>query len=60
MPFEDPCPSCGSPKPNLHPAVQYEGEVQICPDPYHERVTGENTLEKIAGLRAQKEREAST
>lgn len=31
----DVCPTCGSPKPHLHPAVQSEGEVQPCSDPFH-------------------------
>jgi hypothetical protein len=29
------CPTCHSPDPALHPAVQYEGEVQICEDSWH-------------------------
>lgn len=29
------CPTCDSPRPHLHPAVQYEGEVQLCRDAWH-------------------------
>ena len=31
----DECPRCGSPKPELHPALAHEGEVQICAHPWH-------------------------
>lgn len=44
----DNCPTCDSPKPHLHPAVQFEGEVQPCGDLFHRRVTPENTPERIA------------
>lgn len=31
------CPNCGSSNPHLHPAVQHEGEVQICQHSFHKR-----------------------
>lgn len=34
----DRCPSCSSPSPRLHPAVQHEGEVRLCRDPWHEPI----------------------
>lgn len=32
------CPRCDSPAPKLHPAIQWEGEVHLCNDPWHSRV----------------------
>lgn len=32
------CPTCDSPAPHLHPAVQFEGEVSLCADSFHDRV----------------------
>jgi hypothetical protein len=29
------CPTCDSPEKKLHPAVQFEGEVEICKDKWH-------------------------
>ena len=36
------CPTCHSPQPHLHPAVQHEGEVSVCKDPFHSQVTPQN------------------
>jgi len=32
----DSCPRCTSPSPELHPAMQEEGEVQVCLHPWHD------------------------
>jgi len=42
------CPKCDSPAPHLHPAVQFEGEVQPCDHGFHRQVTPQNTPAMIA------------
>jgi hypothetical protein len=29
------CPRCDSPKPSRHPALAFEGEIEVCTHPYH-------------------------
>lgn len=38
------CPRCDSPAPGLHPAMQEGGEVQPCPDPWHNSARGSLTV----------------
>jgi len=44
------CPTCESPAPHLHPSVQHGGECHVCQDPYHRRITAENTPDRIRSL----------
>ena len=48
------CPRCGSPKPHLHPAVQVEGEVEICTHEFHLTPTNQNSEKYIAGILAKR------
>lgn len=41
------CPTCDSPAPHLHPAVQHEGEVQVCRDAFHDRATPEQPRGRV-------------
>lgn len=42
------CPTCDSPWRNCHPAVQWEGEVQLCRDQWHQPTADE--IEKREGM----------
>lgn len=47
------CPTCNSPSPERHPAMQAEGgEVEVCVDDYHLIPTNQNRPEYIAGVLA--------
>jgi hypothetical protein len=50
----DICPRCGSSAPHMHPAVQHEGEVELCTDKFHLRPTNQNTPEYIAAVEAKR------
>jgi hypothetical protein len=37
----DRCPRCNSPDPQRHPAMQFEGEVQLCEHSWHQPTAAE-------------------
>lgn len=48
------CPTCNSPKPHLHPAVQFEGETETCVDDFHLREHNQQTAANIANVMAKR------
>lgn len=52
------CPTCTSPSPHMHPAVQYGGEVELCTDEFHLKPTNQNTPERIASVNAKRREKA--
>lgn len=52
------CPTCNSPAPHLHPAVQHEGEVNICTDDFHTQVTPQNNIAMVLDVMQEQERKA--
>lgn len=50
------CPRCGSPAPHLHPAVQFEGEVEVCTHKFHLKATPQNVPAYIAAVREKQRR----
>ena len=41
------CPSCNSPSPHLHPAMQFDGEVEVCGNEFHLQATPQQKPEYI-------------
>lgn len=52
--MDERCPHCDSPHPHLHPAMQCEGEVEICTHDFHLKPTPQNTPEYIEGVLAKR------
>lgn len=52
------CPTCKSTAPHMHPAVQREGEVELCIDSFHLTPTRQNRPAYIAAVEAKRARMA--
>jgi hypothetical protein len=46
------CPRCNSTAPHMHPAVQHEGEVELCTHDFHLMPTRQNVPAYIAAVRS--------
>lgn len=52
------CLTCGSKYPHRHPAVSFEGEVEICTDDFHLTPTAANKSSYIAAVHEKRVRKA--
>lgn len=48
------CPRCQSSHPHRHPAVQFEGEVELCTHDFHLQRTNSNRSSYIAAVLAKR------
>lgn len=48
------CPTCNSSAPHLHPAAQFEGEVELCVNDFHLRPTLQNRQEFVDAVLAKR------
>ena len=48
------CPTCNSPEPHLHPAMQFEGEVETCINEFHLIPTNMNRQQYIDDVLAKR------
>lgn len=53
------CPTCNSRDPHLHPAMAFEGEVEVCVDDFHTIPTAENTVAHIKAVHDKRARLAA-
>lgn len=49
------CRTCGSTAPHMHPAMQHEGEVELCTNAFHLTPTPQNKPEYIEAVSAKQD-----
>lgn len=50
----DCCSTCGATAPHMHPAVQHGGEVEVCTNDFHLKITPQNTFAYIDAVYAKR------